>query len=164
MLYRDWRTCLNHIIRDSFFTCNTRWLHDAYGSTSSWRMQYNYTLQIEAVNALDIVPLYINDFADTYNMISIKAGTALPTSSISLLPRTSQETSCRRTRRTWGSFARNGDSNPGKVPGASSWPAAAASATASAAMMVSELKGWHTGTDSQTADAICGFWTPLPSR
>ena len=59
---------LNAVIRDSSFTCNTRWLFDAYhtnSSTSVYMMEYDYALTVlkrslPAWHAMDLLPTFWN--------------------------------------------------------------------------------------------------------
>jgi len=156
------QTCLNHIIRDSSFTCNARWLYDAF-SSSSWMMQYNFPVEVEAFHATDLIPLYMNNFSDAYNMIStnIPPTTTLAPRAISLLASGISQRVMPTYQAYMGSFAVNGDPNPGRLPAAPSWSLPVSATTLGNVMDVSEAFGWRLTTDSQTAEDRCAFWQQM---
>ena len=64
--YGDQRGRIADVIRDSSFTCNTRWLYDAYNSigAGTYMLQYDfldYFLEQhynDAIHASDLLPLF----------------------------------------------------------------------------------------------------------
>jgi carboxylesterase type B len=63
----DYNECVGTIIRDSSFTCNTRQLFDAY-SNNSYMLRFAFPTDKTAVHASDLVPTFMNNYQDAYNL------------------------------------------------------------------------------------------------
>ncbi|KAK0704475.1 Alpha/Beta hydrolase protein [Lasiosphaeris hirsuta] len=162
-----WQEALQNIIRDSSFTCNTRFLLQAYGPTTpTFMMSYLHPYAIDAFHALDLIPLYMNSFSDAYNMIHTHA-TTLNSSVVSLLASAISSNVMPTYQAYMGSFAVHGDPNAEKLSEAPSWSAATTAApTVTPVMEVANMilsKGWHLDSDDQNTEGNCGFWLSVAS-
>ncbi|KAK3390106.1 carboxylesterase family protein [Podospora didyma] len=162
--YPGWKTCLNHIIRDSSFTCNTRWLHDAYPKANRWMMAYNFPNPVEAVHAFDLVPLYMNTFQDAFNLIRRNAPKLIPDSTVSSIASGVSNVVMQTYQAYAGSFGVSGDPNPVKLPAAAAWPTAQAGTAYGNVMGVSNANGWALGPDTKNTEGICQFWNGIATQ
>lgn len=165
------------MIRDSSFTCNTRFLHDAYPSARRWMMAYNFPQAIDSFHAGDLVPLYMNNISDAIAMISQYASKQLFPTQISALA-TAVAHKIQPTYQAYlAAFAANGD--PNSIITSSRTIAAAATTTVISApswttaspgptlgnVMAASNHGWDANEqDDQNTEAICAFWQTIAAE
>lgn len=64
----NYRACVATVIRDSSFTCNNRYLFEAYPS-KSYMMRYAFPVTDYAVHASDLVALYSNSRSEAVHFL-----------------------------------------------------------------------------------------------
>jgi len=148
------------MIRDSSFTCNTRFLHDAYPAASRWMLAYDFPMRGVAVHAFDLVPLYMNSVSDAVALIESFDKSLIPTGGVTALAK-SIATAVMPTYQAYlGAFAARGGPNSiadAAVTSAPSWATAAPGPTLGSVMDVSGA-GWQLGQDGVNTQQTCSFW------
>ena len=158
-----WQNALNHMIRDSSFTCNTRFLHDAYPAASRWMLAYDFPAAATAVHAFDLVPLYMNNVSDAIALITKFDKRLIPAREVTALA-SSIATAVMPTYQAYlGGFAAQGDPNSimdAAVTSAPSWTTAAPGPTLGSVMNVTGA-GWQLGQDGLNTQQTCWFWQEI---
>lgn len=163
----DWNKCASTIIRDSTFTCNTRFLHQAYPDITHM-MRYVFPLIDLASHGSDMAPLFTNTVAEAKVMLSknglneTQAGQYAQFLYFHKIPLA--------YKTYFASFAaKGGDPNvlaqPGQAP---SWPIASDSdAGLMQNVMTVRMASFTESafvtdvTDRQNAKSTCDFWTGI---
>ncbi|KAI1101215.1 carboxylesterase family protein [Jackrogersella minutella] len=64
----NFSNCIGDIIRDAFFTCNTRNLFDSYPE-NSYMMEYGFPWNAAGYHATDLIPLFVNNVDETIDLL-----------------------------------------------------------------------------------------------
>lgn len=136
------------LVQDSSFTCNVRYLSDAYAG-KNWNMQYSVT---PAWHGTDLLP----SFYDLNVGIAAFGGSV----DIPLIPLFGGFADSYQSYMT--SFARSGDPNTHRalfnIPDTIHWPKAIAGEEQLAGVLDANDSGFRYVSDGQTAASSCGFW------
>ncbi|KAH8816214.1 Alpha/Beta hydrolase protein [Xylogone sp. PMI_703] len=139
-------------VRDSSFTCNTRYLTEAYGDSKCWNMQYSVT---PGWHATDLIP--------TFYSFALSADTFLEGLAFTLVPLFLGITKAYQSYLT--SFITTGNPNTKRailnIPSAISWPHPNSSGNQISGVLNVGDWGFSTISDSQNEKASCEFWREL---
>ena len=140
---------LNHVLADSSFQCNIRYLSDAY-SGNHYNLQYSVT---PALHATDLLPIFYD--------LNIDLTALGATSPFPLIPGFGSFAQAYQSYLV--SHARSGDPNKYakllNIPPAIKWPK---SGSSSADVLTNVLNagdlGFSVVSDQETTETVCGFW------
>ena len=152
-------SCLQDLIRDGFFTCNARQLHDAYRSISPYMMSFGFPAPYlpAALHASDLLATFIHS---ELNVSALLDGIGVPLSGASLLIPLSQQ-----YQTYLASHAMTGDPNAVQPADATEWLAAGSDddqlLNVFRVKSPAPLGGYFDNAyrDPIITDSICSFWT-----
>ncbi|KXJ86065.1 carboxylesterase family protein [Microdochium bolleyi] len=165
----NWNACIETIIRDASFTCNTRNLYDAYPGKTHM-MRYAFPTRELAHHGSDLAPLFTNNATEAEDML-IKNGMSEGNATLyasflyfNKIPRAYQT--------YFASFAlTGGDPNALRQPGrAPHWPIANGDDEfMKDVMSVRVANVWESGFvtdvgDLQNSKSTCAFWTDIAGQ
>lgn len=136
-------------VRDSSFTCNTRYLTEAFGDANVWNMQYSVT---PGWHATDLIPTFYNPFIDLDSFIEDLAFSVVP-----LLAGISVAYQSYFT-----SYIKTGDPNTDRlildIPTTIQWNHPDSSGEEITGVLNVGDVGFSSVTDDQNEKTACDFW------
>ncbi len=149
--------CVATVIRDSTFTCNTRQLFNAYPSIS-YMLRYSFYQDALAVHATDLVPTFMNDETDAYNML---VANGVPKIDATLYAYMLEDGPSGWYQDYLSSFSVYGDPNTGKSSTAQEWPIATQGDQVGNVLEVYGKDSSQLISDDQNTQTTCDFWTGI---
>lgn len=139
-------------IRDSCFTCNTRYLTEAYGDNNCWNMQYSVT---PGWHGTDLIPSFYSFALSTDSFLEDLAFT--------LVPLFLGITKAYQSYIT--SYITTGNPNTNRaiwnIPSAISWPHPNSSGNQMTGVLNVGDLGFTTVSDTQNEKSSCNFWQEI---
>ncbi|RFU35110.1 hypothetical protein B7463_g1248, partial [Scytalidium lignicola] len=136
-------------IRDSSFTCNTRYLTEAYGDSKCWNMQYSVS---PGWHGTDLVP--------TFYSFALSVDSFLEGLAFTLVPLFLGITKAYQSYIT--SYITTGNPNTKRailnIPSAISWPHPNSSGNLMSGVLNVGNLGFSTVSDTQNQNVSCEFW------
>jgi carboxylesterase type B len=153
--------CVQEVIQDLSFTCNTRQLLNAYPEIS-YMMEYAFPSADLAYHASDLIPLFMNNKSEARALLELLGASKLEAfwyaESLSIL--------VPRYQNYLASFALGGDPNALSFTPFSEWPIADGSDDKLSNVMKVGLplygqSAFKLGSDNQNTKSKCNFWVDI---
>ncbi|KAI1076664.1 carboxylesterase family protein [Whalleya microplaca] len=154
----DYRTCIQTVIRDVAFTCNTRDLFEAY-SNKSYMMKYAYPWDEFAFHSTDLYPLFMNNVTEIKDIL-VKGG--MPEGNATIYAEGLKLLVKSTYQKYFASFALSGD--PNTLDPLHKWETAVGNNDKLSNVMQVEVKlpiFNNNATDDQNGRDACSFWTKI---
>ncbi|KAI1473461.1 alpha/beta-hydrolase [Daldinia eschscholtzii] len=157
--------CLQDIVRDASFTCNTRDLYESYPQVSHM-MEYSFPFEFLAFHASDLYPLFTNSAEELITILESSIGNDNATIYANLLYGLKIPDIYKNY---FASFAITGNPNEGLQPPDKWWVVADGSDDLLSNVMyvTADLifgNSFRNGTDHQNSKSSCLFWAELANE